>query len=76
MDSERRIYNNDMKLLPALFPMLDSKQANFLPTIYVTLQKNRSIIENMVGGDEERQMADLIEAEYQKIQVAKMNRRQ
>ena len=50
-----------MDLLKTLFPMQNSKAAESTPVIYLTLQRNRSVIENMVGGEEERANAELID---------------
>ena len=61
MDENNRIYNNDMDLLKQLYPMENAKRATYTSTIFLTLQRNRSVIENMVGGEEERANADLIE---------------
>jgi len=67
MDCDHQIYMNDMDLRESLFPMLQSRLTSHTPTIYLTLQKNRSVIENLVGGEEERANLALIEAEQKKL---------
>jgi len=44
-----------MQILETLFPLKTVKRINWMPVVHVALQKNRSLIENIVGADIEKE---------------------
>ena len=42
-----------------------------MPVVYVALQKNRTLFENIVGADIEKETQERIEREFTKVQQAK-----
>ncbi len=56
-----------MQILETLFPMKSVKRKNWMPLINVVLQKNRTLIENMIGADIEKEIAEKMELELIKV---------
>ncbi len=46
-----------MKIVDVLFPMRTVKISNYVPTVHVVLQRARTLIENLAGIDEEKEIA-------------------
>ena len=70
-DQDNSILIGDMRIVDVLFPMRTAKFKDYQPRIWIVLMKNRTLIENIVGADSDRETAAKRERERVKIQQAK-----
>lgn len=63
-----------MQILETLFPLKTVKRKDWMPVVNLVLQKNRSLIENIVGVDIEMVIQDKIVNDFAKLQEAKQKK--